>query len=89
MQITDLKGSHLSSQQARLWSLQRQGHTYTALCAFLLKGELHKDALNAALLSIINQHEILRTSFYLIPGMDTPMQVVNKCLLWSCTLRLM
>jgi hypothetical protein len=69
-------GYRLSPQQRRLWSLQRPGAAYRAQAAFLIEGELESSAIQRALHSTVARHEILRTSFRLIPGMDVPVQVV-------------
>ncbi|HJT56412.1 MAG TPA: amino acid adenylation domain-containing protein, partial [Ktedonobacteraceae bacterium] len=76
MQTAGLKGSRLSLQQARLWSWQRESQVYHAQCAILLQGELDRDTLKKAFQDVVSRHEILRTFFHVVPGMELPMQVV-------------
>ncbi|HTK11515.1 MAG TPA: amino acid adenylation domain-containing protein, partial [Ktedonobacteraceae bacterium] len=77
MQTAALKGSPLSAQQARLWSLSRNNPVYRVTCALHLQGRLNKSALQNVLQRLVACHEILRTVFYLMPGMDIPVQVVT------------
>ena len=78
MQTTDVKGYHLSLQQARLWTLQGKSQAYSAQCAVWLKGELDLSALLDALQSLVRRYEILRTAFHCLPGMELPVQVVTS-----------
>src|SRR5689334_7575069 len=79
MQTAMLKGSRLSLQQARLWSLQgRDQEVYCTQCAVLLEGQLQTATLQQALQQMVRQHKILRTTFYSLPGVDMPMQVVTS-----------
>ena len=76
MQTVGLKGSRLSSQQARLWSLQTQTRGYRAICAVSIQGPLVWGTFHAALRHLVARHEILRTLFHRLPAMDVPVQVV-------------
>src|SRR5579872_3943215 len=78
MQTTDVKGYHLSLQQARLWALQGKGQAYSTQCAVWLKGELDLSALLDALQSLVRRYEILQTGFQCLPGMELPVQVVTS-----------
>ncbi|MFL5654930.1 MAG: non-ribosomal peptide synthetase [Ktedonobacteraceae bacterium] len=78
MQSAGLKGSHLSLQQARLWSLQRESQTYRTQCTVLLEGELDTEVVQRAFEHLISQHEILHTVFYSLRGMDVPMQIIDS-----------
>ncbi|HEU5380781.1 MAG TPA: condensation domain-containing protein, partial [Ktedonobacteraceae bacterium] len=78
MQVATLKGSHLSMQQARLWAYQQNNTAYLAQCTHLLLGPLQRDILWKALQQAIRRHEILRTTFTFVPGMDIPLQVVSS-----------
>src|SRR6266849_5179029 len=71
-------GYRLSPQQRRLWALQRRGTAYCAQAALLIEGKLESAVLHRALHSTVARHEILRTSFRLIRGMDVPVQVVAE-----------
>jgi amino acid adenylation domain-containing protein len=76
MPKASLKGSHLSLQQARLWSLQGDPQMYRVQCSILLKGPFQSLLFRQALQQIVEQHEILRTVFHRLPEVDTPVQVV-------------
>ena len=76
MQMAGLKGSHLSFQQVRQWSLQGESQGYRAQCTILLEGELDRDRLQMAVQEVVSRHEILRTVFRFVPGMEVPVQVV-------------
>src|SRR5258708_12823626 len=78
MQTAALKGSPLSTQQARLWFLGRNSPVYHITCVIHLQGYLDRNALQDELKQLVARHEILRTAFYLIPGMDVPVQVVTE-----------
>ena len=77
MQTTGLRGSRLSIQQAHLWEQQKQAQTYWVQCVVSLTGELQSELLRLACEDVVGRHEILRTIFHRLPGMDTPIQMVN------------
>ncbi|GHO86478.1 non-ribosomal peptide synthetase [Dictyobacter formicarum] len=77
------EGFSLSPQQTRLWSLQQQCTTYRAYCMLLIEGELDIVALRRATEAVFLQHEIFRTTFYRLPGMEFPVQVINDRLLYT------
>src|SRR6266700_8185587 len=77
MQTTGLRGTRLSFQQKRLWSFQGMNNTYRAQCAVWLKGKLDIKTFQQAFKQIAEQHEILRTVFYVLPGTDVPVQVIG------------
>ncbi|HSE19514.1 MAG TPA: amino acid adenylation domain-containing protein [Pyrinomonadaceae bacterium] len=72
-----IEGYRLSPQQKRLWLAQRQSSDYHARCSILMEGKLSQNALNKALQQVIARHEILRTSFECLPGMEIPIQVIS------------
>lgn len=78
MQMTSLKGAHLSLQQRRLWSFQREDQVYYALCTIKIQGELHPVALLHGLQNVVKQHEILHTTFRSLPNMSVPMQIIGN-----------
>jgi amino acid adenylation domain-containing protein len=51
---------------------------YLVQCAVTLEGNLDAGRLLKAIQSATERHEILRTSFQCLPGMDVPLQVVNE-----------
>jgi amino acid adenylation domain-containing protein len=77
MQTTGLRGSRLSIQQTHLWELQKHEQTYWVQCVVSLTGELQSELLRLACEDVVDRHEILRTIFHCLPGMDTPVQMVN------------
>src|SRR5579872_6882960 len=86
MQTMPLKGFNLSIQQARLWPLQEKSQAYRAQCAVRLEGTLNMIVFLRALQSLLSRHTILRTTFYSIPGMEFPLQVVNSNVKLGCVL---
>ncbi|MET0649247.1 MAG: amino acid adenylation domain-containing protein [Pyrinomonadaceae bacterium] len=80
MQTTIAEGFGLSPQQRRLWSLMSRGSgaAYRVQCAVLVEGSLDVAALRAALEGVAARHEILRTSFHLLPGLKVPVQVIDE-----------
>ncbi|HEX7333375.1 MAG TPA: amino acid adenylation domain-containing protein [Pyrinomonadaceae bacterium] len=79
-----VQGFRLSPQQERLWALQAEGHCPLSQCALLLNGPLDSDALVVALQSLVERHEIFRTTFQSLPGMTLPVQIVNDGLNQDC-----
>jgi amino acid adenylation domain-containing protein/FkbM family methyltransferase len=77
MQEEVVEGFQLSPQQRHAWLAARDGgDAYRSRCLIGLEGELNKEELRAALGSVVGRHEILRTYFYSLPGMDAPIQVI-------------
>ena len=71
------EGFRLSPQQERLWILQQDGNLpYRVQCTVLIEGDFDIARFQSALQTVIDGHEILRTSFRFIPGMVTPLQVI-------------
>ncbi|MBD3561560.1 non-ribosomal peptide synthetase, partial [Planktothrix sp. FACHB-1355] len=77
MPTKTISGFRLSPQQKRLWLLQQDGFSTQANCAILLAGNLQPKILKLALEKIVERHEILRTNFRRLPGMKTPVMVVE------------
>ncbi|HEX8282852.1 MAG TPA: amino acid adenylation domain-containing protein [Pyrinomonadaceae bacterium] len=75
-----IEGFQLSPQQKHLWSLSAGGDRspYAAQCSVLIEGPLDREALGDALRDLVERHEILRTTFELLPDMTIPLQVVNR-----------
>jgi amino acid adenylation domain-containing protein/non-ribosomal peptide synthase protein (TIGR01720 family) len=71
-----IEGYRLSPQQKHLWMLQQHGLSYSAQCAILLEGELDTERLEESVRRVIDQCEILRTDFRLLPQLMTPVQVI-------------
>ncbi|HEY9706695.1 MAG TPA: condensation domain-containing protein, partial [Oculatellaceae cyanobacterium] len=81
MQDESIDGFRLSPQQKRLWQLQAAGNNqpYRAHCAVLIEGNLNLEILKLALQDVINRHEILRTTFRVLEGMNLPLQAIGNC----------
>lgn len=82
MQLTN-EGFSLSPQQMRSWSLQQKCSTYRAYYTLMIEGLLDRAVLRRALELVVLRHEILRTTFYRLPGMEFPVQVIHDQLLSS------
>ncbi len=77
MQILEekvLTGYRLSPQQRQVSSRQPSD----AQCVIKLTGKLDNAALRTAIAAVLEQHEILRTSFQRQPGMRMPVQVIGE-----------
>jgi amino acid adenylation domain-containing protein/non-ribosomal peptide synthase protein (TIGR01720 family) len=70
-----IEGYRLSPQQRRLWLLGQSDRS--AQCAVRIEGELKTEVLEEAIRQVISQHESLRTTFKLLPGMTIPVQVIS------------
>ena len=79
MHSEKIQGFQLSPQQKHLWLLQQNNDSqiYRSLCAVEISGNLNLETLNTALKVVIQRHQILRTSFHFLPGMNIPLQVIN------------
>ncbi len=73
-----LMGYRLAPQQRQLWQQQSATISYGAQCVISLTGKLHTEALRTAIAGVVEQHEILRTSFQRQPGRRTPVQVISE-----------
>jgi amino acid adenylation domain-containing protein len=80
MQKEVVEGFQLSPQQKHLWSLcgDDRATVYRTQCGVRLGGRLDKRALREAVENVVRRHEILRTSFQRLPGMDVPLQIINE-----------
>ncbi|HEV7377843.1 MAG TPA: AMP-binding protein, partial [Pyrinomonadaceae bacterium] len=47
-------------------------------CAVLIEGSLRLEVLQAAINKAVKRHEILRTTFRCLPGMTSPLQIINE-----------
>src|SRR5215217_3677838 len=80
MSTDNLVGFRLSPQQKHLLLLQDDEYetAYQTQCAILIEGDLDHDLLKAAIRSVVDRHEILRTVFHSVPGVSLPLQVVSE-----------
>jgi amino acid adenylation domain-containing protein/FkbM family methyltransferase len=72
-----IEGFRLSPEQKRLWTLQQNSAAYYMQCAFLIEGDLDRKALIDVLKRLVARHEILRTTFRCLPGLDVPIQIID------------
>jgi len=70
-------GFQLSLQQRRLWHAQQENAAFRAQCVVAIRGRLSVKTLREALRRVVRRHEILRTTFCYLPGIKTPVQVIN------------
>jgi amino acid adenylation domain-containing protein len=79
-----IEGFRCSMQQRRLWLLRNECAAYRAQCAIKIEGHLDQIGLKENLQSVIDRHEILRTTFHRLAGMRFPLQVVgpSRSLSW-------
>lgn len=80
MQNQIINGYQLSPQQKHLWLLQsaEQSTTFYAQCAVLIEGQLDAQRLKKTMEKVVERHEIFRTGFQLLPGMNTPLQIISE-----------
>jgi amino acid adenylation domain-containing protein/non-ribosomal peptide synthase protein (TIGR01720 family) len=71
-----IQGYGLSPEQRRLWGLGLADRC--AVCAVQIEGELDVEALQNAIRRVVSQHEVLRTTFKLLPSMTIPVQVISE-----------
>lgn len=77
MQQKQIEGFRLSPQQKHLWLLQgERTFPYRVQCAVSITGNLNIEVFKKALQNVVNQYEILRTSFDCLPEMTMPLQVI-------------
>ncbi|HEY0082166.1 MAG TPA: amino acid adenylation domain-containing protein, partial [Pyrinomonadaceae bacterium] len=74
-----VEGFRLSPQQKRRWLLAQteQRGSLSAQCSIVVTGKLDVPTLNDAAARVISRHEILRTTFRSLPGVDFPLQVIT------------
>lgn len=77
-----IAGYRLSPQQQRLWRLQQRypNQPFWAVLRLRSPEPWDGDRLKSALQSLIDRHEILRTTFPTLPGMAMPLQVIAETL---------
>jgi amino acid adenylation domain-containing protein len=71
-----IDGFRFSPQQARIWTLQRNGEILLSSCVVSVHGGLDTNALRRALDKVVARHEILRTRFESPPGSSYPLQIL-------------
>lgn len=82
-----IEGVRISPLQKHLWLLQKEEKTnaFCTQCAILIEENLDVDRFKGVLKDVVNRHEILRTKFQCLPGMEIPVQVVSDVsIYWEC-----
>ncbi|GAB4195320.1 MAG: hypothetical protein OHK0022_11980 [Roseiflexaceae bacterium] len=69
-------GFRISPQQRQIWRAQQAGAPTLALCALRISGAFAVERWLAALRLTVQRHEILRTTFRLLPGTHIPLQYI-------------
>ncbi|AKG35462.1 non-ribosomal peptide synthetase [Paenibacillus durus] len=70
----------LSPQQRRIWELGQDGQheAFLARAMMLLEGNVDRTLLKASLQKMAARHEVLRTTFHVLPGTMLPVQVLGE-----------
>ena len=79
--INTINGFQLSPQQKHLWLLQQlevDNQPYRVQCSVSIEGKLNYQLLELVLRKVVEQHEIFRTSFQTLKGMNIPLQVIHE-----------
>ncbi|MBL8151842.1 MAG: hypothetical protein JNN15_18115, partial [Blastocatellia bacterium] len=76
MSIEQIEGFRISPQQRRAWQSER--NEQVSFCTVLIEGKIEIAALEKALSSVVLRHEILRTSFHTIAGVNKPLQRIDE-----------
>ncbi|HEY9748824.1 MAG TPA: condensation domain-containing protein, partial [Allocoleopsis sp.] len=79
----NLEGYELSPQQKHLWIVHqltgaKTVQPYRVQAAISITGAIAPAIFQATLQDVIDRHEILRTTFQAVPGLDLPLQVIQK-----------
>jgi amino acid adenylation domain-containing protein len=80
MQSSTSHGFRLSPQQRQIWISQQAfpDQTLRVVAGFLVNGKLDRGRIQRALTTIVNRHEILRTTFQRPAAIKTPFQVISE-----------
>lgn len=73
-----IQGVRLSPTQRRVWLLLQENRKYQARCLVCIEGTLDTNVLQNAVRSVLDRHEILRTTFHPAPGMKFPFQIITE-----------
>jgi amino acid adenylation domain-containing protein len=74
--IEKAEGFRLAPQQERVWTLQHDSRTFRSQCAILLEGSLEIRRLKEAFRRLVDNYEILRTTFHPGSTAQSVMQVI-------------
>src|SRR5688572_28561515 len=76
MQALKVEGYRLSPQQQQVWQWQSGAAGFRLQCSIRIEGPLQMQLLSRAWAELLQRHEILRTTFRRLPGMELPLQVI-------------
>ena len=78
MQTQTISGFQLAPQQKRLWQLQQNSSEFYCQGAVSISGNLQPEKLRNAVENVIRDHDILRTNLLRLPGVKTPVMVIEE-----------
>src|SRR5215212_8445964 len=80
MQSSTSHGFRLSPQQRQIWISQQAfpGRALRVVAVFFIEGKLDRDRIQRALMTVVDRHEILRTTFVRPAGVKIPFQVISE-----------
>ena len=80
MHTQEIVGYKLSPQQKHIWQINAKDEDFACLfqCELKIHGPLDQEKLRLAVRAAVLRHEILRTGFVHLPGMNVPLQVVEN-----------
>jgi amino acid adenylation domain-containing protein len=73
--VSQIQWFRLSPQQRLLW---QQPGPQRACCVVAIDGQLDRTALHTALQSIVERHELLRTTYQRVTGIKIPVQCITE-----------
>lgn len=71
-------GFRLSPQQKRIENLQQDDHIYLSQAVISFEGEIRSDEIRRALAEVMQQHEILRTTFQRWSDSENSLQIIHE-----------
>jgi amino acid adenylation domain-containing protein len=77
MTVKTIQGYRLSPQQLQVWLSQTDNDPCVVQCVVTIAGEFDCPRLSNAIDTMVERHEILRTAFQCLPGMNEPLQVIS------------
>ncbi len=80
MQSSTSHGFRLSPQQRQIWISQQAfpGPAFRVVAGFIVEGKLDSDRIRRGLTTLVERHEILRTTFVRPAGVKIPFQVISE-----------
>ena len=80
MQSATSHGFRLSPQQRQIWISQQAspGQPFRVVASFLVNAKFDRDRIRRALTTVVDRHEILRTTFVRPAGVKIPFQVISE-----------